>query len=84
LDLKIDSLREKIIHITNVVRHTDMLAEYDFSQRDIREVMDYVIGNVHRLNKVDLRAVLKCADIKKAMPNNWKKFADRSLCRSLS
>jgi hypothetical protein len=82
LDLKIDSLREKIIHITNVVRHTDMLAEYGFSARDVQEVMDYVIDNVHRLNKVDLRAVLKCADIKKAMPSNWKKFADRSLCRA--
>ena len=82
LDLKIDTLREKMIHITNTVTSTDMLWEYDFDATEIAEIMDYVISNVARLNKVDLRTVLKAADIKKAMGDKWKKFADRSLCRA--
>ena len=82
LDVQIDTMRERVIHITNTVMNTDMLEEYNFTKADIREIMDYMMANLQRLSNVDLRTVLKCADMKLAMPENWTKFADRSLCKN--
>ena len=82
LDVQIDTMRERVIHITNTVMNTDMLDEYNFTKADIQEIMDYMMANLQRLSNVDLRTVLKCADMKMAMPENWTKFADRSLCKN--
>ena len=83
LDVQIDTMRERVIHIKNTVMNTDMLEDYNFTKADIQEIMDYVMKNLNRLSNVDLRTVLKCADMKLAMPENWTKFADRSLCKNL-
>ena len=82
LDVRIDTMRERILHIKNTVMNTDMLDEYNFTKADIQEIMDYVMDNLDRLSTVDLRTILKCADMKLAMPENWTKFADRSVCKN--
>jgi hypothetical protein len=82
LDLRIDTLREKIIHITNIVRGTNMLASYNFSSDDVEEILTYVKENTYRLTAVDLRTIVKCADLKRAMPDTWTKMANRSLCKN--
>ena len=82
LDLRIDTLREQLIHILNIATTTDMLNSYNFSRQDVNEIVDYVKTNVKKLTKVDLRTIIKCADLKAAMPNTWTKMADRSLCKN--
>ena len=82
LDLRIDTLREQLIHILNIATTTDMLNSYNFSRQDVNDIVDYVKTNVKKLTKVDLRTIIKCADLKAAMPNTWTKMADRSLCKN--
>jgi hypothetical protein len=81
LDLKVDTLRERVIHMRNVVETTDMLWEYNFNAADIEDLMGYLMDNIARLQFVDLRTVLKAADLKRAMPTTWRKRADRTLCK---
>jgi hypothetical protein len=81
LDLKVDTLRERVIHMRNVVETTDMLWEYNFNAADIEDLMGYLLENINRLQFVDLRTVLKAADLKRAMPAAWRKRADRTLCK---
>ena len=82
ISLNMDTLRERIIHITNTVRTTNMLEEYNFSDKDVDEVMEWVISNVNRIAFVDLRTVIKACDFKLAMKEKWKKFAERSLFKN--
>lgn len=84
LDLKVDTLRERVIHMRNVVETTDMLWEYNFNSADIEDLMGYLMENITRLQFVDLRTVLKAADLKRAMPTTWRKRADRTLCKRVS
>jgi hypothetical protein len=81
LDLKVDTLRERVIHMRNVVDTTDMLWEYNFNKRDVDDLMGWVMENINRIQFVDLRTVLKAADLKRAMPTTWRKRADRTLCK---
>jgi hypothetical protein len=81
LDLKVDTLRERVIHMRNVVETTDMLWEYNFSPRDIDDLMGWIMNNINRIQFVDLRTVVKAADLKRAMPTTWHKRAERTLCK---
>ena len=82
LSLSIETLRERIIHIKNVAMSTDMLDEYEFSTAQKEDVLNYLIENVNRLHTVDLRTVIKAADLAKALPRNWKSRASKTLFKA--
>jgi hypothetical protein len=79
ISLSIETLRERIIHIKNVALSTDMLDEYEFSQAEKEDLLNFLIENVNRLHTVDLRTVIKASDLAKAMPKNWKARAAKTL-----
>lgn len=79
--ITMNTLRERVIHMRNVVATTNMIADYEFSSKEVDEVMQFVLSNLNRLREVTLRTFLKCCDLKKAMPRTWEKTALRSLCR---
>jgi hypothetical protein len=72
INININTLRERIIHIKNVALGSNMLDEYGFSNAEKEEILNFLIDNVDRLRTVDLRTVIKCSDLAKAMPTNWK------------
>ena len=47
-----------------------------------QEVIDYVMANATKLREVSLRSCLKVADLKKAMPERWRKFADKNVLKA--
>jgi len=81
LDLKVDTMRERVIHISNIVETTDMLWDYNFNKADLEDLMGWLLENVNRIEFFDLRTVVKAADLKRAMPTTWRKRADRTLCK---
>jgi hypothetical protein len=84
LDLKIDTMRERMIHIRNIVETTDMLWDYNFNKADVADLMAWLLENVNRIEFFDLRTVVKAADLKRAMPTTWRKRAERTLCKRAS
>lgn len=72
LDLTIDTEREKLLRIKQVVRDADMLAAYDMSDEAKAEVVDFIIDNSKKMRELSLRMVLKVADIRVSMPAKWK------------
>lgn len=82
LALNIDTLRERIIHIRNIAMDTSMLDEYDFTRREKEDLLQWLIDNVSRLHTVDLRTVIKAADLAKALPTNWKSRAAKTLFKN--
>ena len=79
IDLQMDTEREKILRIEQVVKQGDMLEDYDFKPWDIDEVLDFIKSNSSKLRELSLRMVIKIADLKKGMPQNWQAVA-RTTC----
>jgi hypothetical protein len=82
LDLTIDTEREKLLRIEQVVNECGMLDKYEFEDYQKMEVVDFVKSNVSRLRELSLRTVLKVADLKHGFPDKWKAVAEVTCMRN--
>lgn len=81
LDLTIDTEREKVLRIKQVVSECGMLDDYEFTDLEKQVLIDFVDDNKKKLRELSLRTVLKIADLKKSMPNNWRAVAEVTCMR---
>ena len=81
LDLKMDTDREKILRIRQIVQD-GMLDEYDFTDEERNEVVDFVVDNQSKWTELSLRTVTKLADLRKAMPTKWQERSKLTLMKS--
>ena len=82
LDLTIDTEREKLLRIEQVVTECGMLDKYEFEDYQKLEVLDFVKSNVPRLRELSLRTVLKVADLKHGFPDKWRAVAEVTCMRN--
>ncbi len=82
LDLTIDTEREKLLRIRQVVRDAGMLDDYELTDFQKAEVVDFIADNSKRMRELSLRMVLKVADIRKSMPNNWRAVVEVTCMRN--
>jgi hypothetical protein len=74
LDLTIDTVREKMLRIRQIV--TDgMLERYGFDEDEQEELIDFIVDNQNRLRELSLRMVLKIADLRASFPDRWQSVA---------
>jgi replicative DNA helicase len=81
LDLTIDTEREKILRIKQVVTECGMLDDYEFTDLEKQVLIDFVDDNKKKLRELSLRTVLKIADLKRSMPANWRAVAEVTCMR---
>ena len=81
LDLTIDTVREKMLRIKQVVRDCGMLDDYGFEDAVKQEVVDFIEVNKNKMRELSLRMVLKVADLRKSMPANWQAVAEVTCMR---
>ena len=82
LDLTIDTEREKLLRIKQVVRDADMLSAYELSDEHKTEVVQFIMDNARRMRELSLRMVLKVADIRVAMPDKWQAVVEVTCMRN--
>jgi hypothetical protein len=75
IDLQMDTDREKILRIKQVVNEKGMLDRYDFEQCVKDEIVTFVEQNQSKLRELSLRMVLKLADLRKSFPKSWTAMA---------
>jgi len=80
LDLTIDTEREKILRIKQIVSD-GMLAEYEFADSEVDTILTFIDINKKKLRELSLRMVLKLADLKKSFPDRWMRVAEVSCMR---
>ena len=80
LDLTIDTEREKLLRIKQIVRD-GMLSTYDYDDATVEELLDFVVANAKRMRELSLRTVLKVADLRKSFPDKWKSVAEVTCMR---
>lgn len=78
LDLSLDTRREQILRIRQVVR-AGMLDKHDLSNDVKTEVVDFVIDNQDYLTELSLRTVIKAADLAQSHPDSWQDIAEYTL-----
>jgi hypothetical protein len=81
LDLTIDTQREKLLRIKQVVESCGMLDEYELEDWAKMEVVDFVRDNAARFRELSLRMVLKVADIRVSMPDKWRAVVEVTCMR---
>ena len=75
IDLQMDTNREKLLRIRQVIKETERLARYEFEPVVVDELVEFVESNQERLRELSLRMVLKLADLRKAFPATWTAMA---------
>ena len=75
IDLQMDTAREKILRIKQVVREKGMLDRYEFEDVVKDEIVEFVEKNADKLRELSLRMVLKLADLRKSFPKSWTAMA---------
>ena len=75
IDLQMDTQREKILRIKQVVNDAGMLARFEFDKSVEAEIVKFVEDNQDRLRELSLRMVLKLADLRKSFPRTWTAMA---------
>ena len=80
LDLTIDTEREKLLRIKQIVRD-GMLSTYDYDTATVEELLEFVVDNASRMRELSLRTVLKVADLRKSFPDKWRSVAEVTCMR---
>ena len=81
LDLTIDTQREKVLRIKQVVTECGMLDSYDLTDEAKLEVVEFVDANKNRMRELSLRTVLKVADLRASFEDKWKSVAEMTCMR---
>lgn len=80
VDLTINSTRDKLLRIKQLSSE-GMFDDYGFDQPVINEIINFIENNQENLRELSLRTVLKAADLCKAFPARWQRFAETSLLK---
>lgn len=80
LDLTMDSMREKVLRCQQIVSD-GMLNEYEFTKEEEAELMSFMMDNKLKMREISLRMVTKVADLRKAMPDKWKRMVECTCMR---
>jgi hypothetical protein len=75
IDLQMDTAREKILRIRQVVKDCNMLERFEFTKEVEQELVEFVATNQDKLRELSLRMVLKLADLRKSFPRTWQSMA---------
>ena len=81
LDLTIDTQREKVLRIKQVVTECGMLDSYDLDDQAKLDVVEFVDANKDRMRELSLRTVLKVADLRASFPDKWQSVAEMTCMR---
>jgi len=80
LDLTIDTEREKMLRIEQIIED-GMLLEYEFTKEEQAELVSFIDNNKKKLRELSLRTVLKIADLRRSFPNKWQSVAEVTCMR---
>lgn len=75
LDLTLNTMRDRFLRIKQIYRKGELFADYDFTQEQGDEVINFMEQNQTRLREMSLRMALKIADLTKVSETNWKALA---------
>ena len=83
LDLTVHSFREKMLRIEDLVTNSGLLNDFGLTKDTKTEIMEFLRENAKTFNTLDLRTVIKLAELAKTYNQDaegWTETAKMSLC----
>jgi hypothetical protein len=82
LDLTLDTTRDKLLRIKQIAATGELFNDYDFSQTQQDEIIEFLMTNHATLREVSLRTAIKIADLYKSFPIKWKALAMTTIMKT--
>ena len=82
LDLTLDTMRDKILRIKQIAKDGVLFQDYEFSEMQQDDIIDFMNKNQTRLREMSLRMALKIADLVKSFPAKWRLMAESTCMKS--
>jgi hypothetical protein len=82
LDLTLDTMRDKILRIKQIANDGVLFQDYEFSDMQQDDIIDFMNKNQTRLREMSLRMALKIADLVKSFPAKWRLMAESTCMKS--
>ena len=82
LDFTLNTMRDRFLRIKQIYRKGELFADYDFTQEQGDEVINFMETNQSRLREMSLRMALKIADLTKVSADNWKALASTTCMKN--
>ena len=82
LDLTLDTMRDKILRIKQIAKDGVLFQDYEFSEMQQDDIIDFMNKNQTRLREMSLRMALKIADLVKSFPAKWRLMAETTCMKS--
>lgn len=76
LDLTLDNNRDKLLRIKQIARTGALYQDYDFTDVEMEEQLEFIEHNQDNLNELSLRMALKIADLRNVSNSNWREMAE--------
>jgi hypothetical protein len=83
LDLTLDTMRDKILRIRQIAQDGMLFQNYDFTDAEQEEIVQFMSQNQNRLREMSLRMALKIADLRKLSADRWTRLAETT-CMKVS
>ena len=82
LDLTLDTMRDKILRIKQIASDGVLFSDYEFSDMQQDDIIEFMNKNQTRLREMSLRMALKIADLVKSFPAKWRLMAESTCMKS--
>ena len=81
LDLTLDTMRDKFLRIKQIFLKGDLFQDYDLTQEQSEEILEFMDQKKDQLREMSLRMALKIADLIKISPN-WRAMAENTVMKN--
>jgi hypothetical protein len=75
-------MRDKILRIKQIASDGVLFQDYEFSEMQQDDIIEFMNTNQTRLREMSLRMALKIADLVKSFPGRWKLMAETTCMKS--
>jgi hypothetical protein len=82
LDLTLDTMRDKILRIKQIAKDGVLFQDYDFTEYQQDDIIEFMNANQNRLREMSLRMALKIADLVKSFPAKWRLMAETTCMKN--
>jgi len=82
IDLTLDTEHDKYLRIRQIAQSGELFREYDFTDEQQDEILQFMKDNAKRFREMSLRTALKLADLRKSVGSRWQRVAEITVMRS--
>jgi hypothetical protein len=83
IDLTLNTMRDRFLRIKQIYKKGELFADYDFTEQQGDEVIEFMEQNQSRLREMSLRMALKIADLTKVSQENWRALASTTCMKNV-